>query len=141
MLKDRLISLVQEVDYLLMNQKELFTLTGENSISDAVEGLAEHGVERVIVKVGEAGSIVITPELTELVDSYPVDEVVNTAGAGDYYTAAFAHGIMTGQSILEAAKLGNIAGALNVTELGAQQPNISLADLERLAKESKLVES
>ena len=140
-LKDELISFVQEVDYLLMNQKELYTLTGENSISDAVEGLAEHGVRRVIVKVGEAGSIVITPELTELVESFPVDEVVNSAGAGDYYTAAFAHGIMTGEALLSSAKLGNIAGALNVTELGAQQPAITLSELERYAERGSLVEA
>lgn len=133
-LRDRLISLVQDVDYLLMNQDELFTLTGESSISDAVAGLAEHGIERLIVKVGEMGSIVITPELTELIEGMTVDEVVNSAGAGDYYTAAFAHGIMEGYDLHYAARLGNVAGALNVTKIGAQSVKLDAELLERLAQ-------
>lgn len=139
-LQGRLISLVRNVDYLLMNQKELYTLTGEASISDAVAGLAEHGIRRVIVKVGEMGSIVITPEVTELVEAFEVDEVVDSTGAGDYYTAAFAHGIMEGYDIHYAARLGNIAGALNVTSIGAQSYRLDASRLERIAKEAITVE-
>jgi ribokinase len=135
-LRDRLITIVRGADYLLMNQQELYTLTGENSISDAVVGLAHHGIKRLIVKVGSMGSIVITPELTELVEAFEVDDVVDSTGAGDYYTAAFAHGIMEGYDLHYAARLGNIAGALNVTQVGAQRCRLDLATLERHAQES-----
>jgi ribokinase len=128
-LRDRLISLVRDVDYLLMNQRELFTLTGESSISDAVVGLAAHGIKRVIVKVGEMGSIVITPELTELIEAWPV-EGVDSTGAGDYYTAAFAHAIMQGYDLQYAARMGNVAGALNATCIGAQTCVFDAATLE-----------
>ncbi|MEX2536581.1 MAG: carbohydrate kinase family protein [Trueperaceae bacterium] len=140
-LRDRLIDLVREVDYLLMNERELFTLTGESSISDAVSGLRTHGIERVIVKVGEMGSIVITPELTELIEAFEVDGVVDSTGAGDYYTAAFAHAIMRGDDLLHAARLGNIAGALNTTMVGAQSYPISEAELDGHAEELDAVES
>jgi ribokinase len=128
-LRDRMISLVQEVDYLLMNEKELYTLTGESSISDAVSGLAKHGIERLVVKVGEMGSIVITPELTELVDPFEIDGVVDSTGAGDYFTAAFAHAIMEGHDLLHAARIGNVAGALNATRVGAQTMSFDLDTL------------
>lgn len=140
-LKDRLITLVRGVDYLLMNQQELYTLTGESSISDAVTGLARHGIKRVIVKVGGMGSIVVTPELTELVEALEVDDVLDSTGAGDYYTAAFAHGIMEGFDLHYAARLGNIAGALNVTMVGAQRCEVDAATLEAHAKEMLAVES
>ena len=140
-LKDRLISVVRDVDYLLMNQQELFTLTGEGSISDAVAGLAAHGIERVIVKVGEMGSIVITPELTELIEGISVDDVVNSAGAGDYYTAAFAHAIMEGYDLHHAARLGNVAGGLSVMQVGAQGTPMSAEILERHAKAMLSVEA
>jgi len=140
-LQDRLISLVQSVDYLLMNDKELYTLTGEESISDAVAGLAEQGIERVIVKLGENGSMVITPELTELIESMTVDDVVNSAGAGDYYTAAFAHGIMEGYDLEYAARLGNVAGALNVMQIGAQGAELTTELLEHHAQEMLAVET
>jgi ribokinase len=133
-LQDRLISLTQDFDYLLMNQKELLTLTGESSISEAVTGLAHDGIKRVIVKVGEKGSMVITPEITELIEAYEIDGVVDSTGAGDYYTAAFAHGIMEGYDLREAARLGNIAGALNTTQVGAQKTELTAAMLEHYAK-------
>jgi len=132
-LRDRLITVVRDVDYLLMNEQELYTLTGESSISDAVSGLNRHGIERLIVKVGAMGSIVITPELTELVEAYDIDGVIDSTGAGDYYTAAFAHAIMKGYDLLDAARLGNVAGALNTTQVGAQSVVIDADTLERHA--------
>lgn len=140
-LKHRLIGVVEKVDYLLMNEKELFALTGMETISDAVTGLASRGIERLIVKVGEMGSIVITPELTELVDPYDVDGVVDSTGAGDYYTAAFAHAIMGGADLLDAARAGNVAGALNTTEVGAQSRVVDAATLSREARALSSVRS
>ncbi|MDZ7800265.1 MAG: carbohydrate kinase family protein [Trueperaceae bacterium] len=133
-LRGRLIGLVRKVDYLLMNEKELFALTGQETISDAVGGLATHGIDRLVVKVGEMGSIVITPERSELVDPYDIDGVVDTTGAGDYYTAAFAHAIMGGADLIEAARTGNVAGALNTTEIGAQH---RVVDAETLTRETR----
>lgn len=140
-LRDRLLAVLRDADYLLMNQQELFEVTGETSISDAVSGLAQSGIERVIVKVGSMGSIVVTPELTELVEAYEVDEVIDSTGAGDYYTAAFAHGIMEGYDLHYAARLGNIAGALNVTRVGAQSYRVDANNLELLATQGLAVET
>lgn len=140
-LQDRLISLVRNVDYLLMNKQELFTLTGQSSISEAVVGLADQGIKRVIVKVSDMGSIVVTPELNELVESLEVDEVLDSTGAGDYYTAAFAYGIMEGYDLPYAARLGNVAGALNVTAIGAQSFDLDADTLAAYAEEMLAVES
>ena len=140
-LRPRFFDLARDVDYLLMNEKELYALTGESSISDAVAGLSTHGIERLIVKVGEMGSIVVTPELNELIDPFDVDGVVDSTGAGDYYTAAFAHAIMRGDDLLYAARLGNIAGALNPTLVGAQSYVLSEEELDTLADELNAVQS
>jgi ribokinase len=133
-LRGRLIGRVSTVDYLLMNEKELFALTGRDTISEAVAGLASRGIERLIVKVGEMGSIVITPEASELVDPYEIEGVVDTTGAGDYFTAAFAHAIVGGAELVSAARAGNVAGALNTTEVGAQRRVVDRATLEREAR-------
>lgn len=136
-LHGRLLPLLRGVDYVLMNEQELFSLTGEASISDAVAGLRAQGIQQLVVKVGEMGSIVVTPELTELVEALEVDDVVDTTGAGDYYTAAFAHAVMSGADLLEAAWLGNVAGALNTTRVGAQSFPLDRATLERHALEGQ----
>lgn len=130
-LRDRMIERVESVDYLLMNEKELFALTGQDTISEAVSGLASHGIDRLVVKVGEMGSIVITPEASELVDPYEIEGVIDTTGAGDYFTAAFAHAIVSGADLVTAARAGNVAGALNATEIGAQRRIVERATLER----------
>lgn len=140
-LREQLISLVRDVDYLLMNENELFALTAEETISDAVSSLAKQGIERLVVKVGEMGSIVITPELTELVDPLRVDNAIDSTGAGDYFTAAFAHAIMNGYGLLEAARIANVAGAINTTHIGAQSAVIERETLYRLAQEIDAVES
>lgn len=132
-LKGRLITILREIDHVLMNEKELYSLTGESSISDAVAGLKQQGIQNLVVKVGEMGSIVITPELTELVDPHEIDDMMDSTGAGDYFTAGFAHAIMNGYDMLEAARFGNVAGALNVTQVGAQTVTFDAEALERLA--------
>lgn len=132
-LEERLIPLVRGVDYLLMNEHELYLLTGRSSISEAVHDLRESGIDQLIVKVGEMGSIVITPELNELVEAHDVDGVVDSTGAGDYYTAAFAHAVMADFDLISAARLGNVAGALNTTRVGAQNMLLDDATLQRHA--------
>lgn len=133
-LRERLLALVSSVDYLLMNRRELYALTGESSISAALAGLAARGIKRVLVKLGEMGSMVITPELTELIEALEIDGVLESTGAGDYYTAAFAHGVMEGYDLHYAARLGNVAGALNVTAIGAQSCVIDASMLYRYAE-------
>ncbi len=138
-LRDRLLGLIRNIDYMLMNEHELFKLTGQGSISSAVAWLRDKGVDNVIVKVGEMGSIVITPELTELVEAFDVDDVIDSTGAGDYYTAAFAHGVMQGYDLLHAARIGNVAGGLNTTRIGAQGYPLDLRETDRYAEEMEAV--
>jgi len=132
-LGDRLIPLVKSVDYLLMNEHELYLVSGGASISDAVNELRDMGLEQLIVKVGEMGSIVITPELNELVEAHDIDGVIDSTGAGDYYTAAFAHAVMAGNDLISAARLANVAGALNTTRVGAQNMRLDDDTLQRHA--------
>ena len=132
-LGDRLLPLVKHVDYLLMNEHELYLVTGRASISEAVTDLRDMGVEQLIVKVGEMGSIVITPDLNELVEAHDIDGVIDSTGAGDYYTAAFAHAVMAGNDLVTSARLANVAGALNTTRVGAQNMQLDDATLQRHA--------
>lgn len=130
-LEDNLIPLIKGVNYLLMNEHELYTLTHTSSISDAVSNLATHGIENIIVKLGAMGSMVITPNTTELVDAIDIDNIVDTTGAGDNYAAAFAHSIMQGKSLLESAYFGNVVGALSATIISAQRTDLSPENLNK----------
>ncbi|MPY65775.1 carbohydrate kinase family protein [Deinococcus sp. SDU3-2] len=126
-----LIENVIGADYLTLNQHELLALTDTTSISAALAQLGDAGARQVVVKVGKMGSIVWTPTETELVDAVrPQGQVVDSTGAGDTFTAAFAHAVLTGQPLREAARTANAAGALAATRVGAQALPITPADLE-----------
>ena len=122
---------VAQADYLTLNQSELLALTGTTSLSAGLARLGDAGAQRVAVKVGRLGSVVWTPEDTELVDAVPPAEgsVVDSTGAGDTFTAAFAHAVLSGLSLAQAARVANAAGALAATAVGAQTREITLSDL------------
>ncbi len=124
-----LLDILRGVPYLLMNQVELLALTGATSISYGVNVLKTWGLETVVVKVGAMGSIVITPTRQELIEPYPLEEVVDTTGSGDAFTATFAHAIMQGKDPFTAARLGNLAGSLAATAIGGQGRLITEEDL------------
>jgi ribokinase len=121
----KLLEIVKSADYLLMNQLELARITGQTSISDALEGLHAQGVHNVVVKVGSMGAIVWTPEESELIEGYEIDGVADSTGAGDGFTAAFAHAILQGYDMKRAAQYANVVGALVATHIGAQAAKIS----------------
>ncbi|GGR82825.1 carbohydrate kinase family protein [Deinococcus sedimenti] len=123
-------------DYLMLNQHELQALTGTSSISAALAQLGQAGAQRVVVKVGKMGSITWTPDDTELVDAYrPSGKVVDSTGAGDTFTAVFAHAILAGASMGGAARAANAAGALAATGVGAQERPIAHEDLAAIVPE------
>ncbi|MFC6617632.1 carbohydrate kinase family protein [Deinococcus radiophilus] len=126
-----LIDDVTQADYLTLNQHEILALTGTSSISAALANLADEGLHQVAVKVGAMGCIVWTPGETELVDAVlPADEeALDSTGAGDTFTAVFAHAVMTGQPLKAAARMANAAGGLAATRVGAQDRHITLEDL------------
>ncbi|GGJ40898.1 carbohydrate kinase family protein [Deinococcus roseus] len=127
----KLLDTVLSADYLLLNRHELQTITETDNISDALFGLKDRGAGCVIVKVGAHGSIIWTPQETDLVESVPLgDEVVDSTGAGDTFSAVFAHAILSGQPLKQAARMANVAGALAATAVGAQRKTITQADLE-----------
>ncbi len=128
-----LLEAVKGADYLLMNQLELFRITGEDNISMALEGLKAQGLKTVVIKVGALGAILWTPAESELLEGYSVPDVVDTTGAGDGFTAAFAHAVLSGYALPDAVRYANVAGALVATGIGAQGGVVTDADiLERL---------
>ncbi len=125
-----LIPRLRPADYLLLNQGELLELTGADSISEGIAALREAGIARQVVKVGPLGAIVATPEEEALVEPFEVEEVVDTTGAGDAFTAGFVHGVLQGLPLVEAARIGNVAGALATTAVGAQGRLVRPEDLK-----------
>jgi ribokinase len=109
------------VDFLTPNQSELQTLTGRAAggpAEQAARSLAD-GRRRVIVKMGEAGALLVEADRQSSWPALRVD-AVDATGAGDAFNAALAVALAEGRPLPEAGRLATAAGALCVTRAGAQ---------------------
>ena len=90
----------------------------------------DKGVETVILTLGSRGSLLLTANVESFFPANQVD-VVDTTAAGDAFCGALAASLANGSTIEEAVKIGNAAGALAVTKLGAEPSLPKKVDLDR----------
>lgn len=107
-------------DLLFVNESEAKMLTGTDDASLAIRILREHGANDVVLKIGARGCIVFAGNQEWRVPGFNV-EVKDTTGAGDCFAGGFLASLQRGLSYLEAARVANAVGALNVQELGSAQ--------------------
>ena len=80
--------------------------------------LANTEIPAIVLTLGERGALLLTAEMSEVIPALPVD-VVDTTGAGDAFCGALATALASGESLREAVRFANVAGAAAVTTLGA----------------------
>lgn len=80
---------LREVDILLVNDGEVRSLTGERQNARAYQRVREMGPSVLVVKHGEFGVSLFTPEGVFAAPAYPLEEVVDPTGAGDTFAGGF----------------------------------------------------
>ncbi len=85
---------VGATDYFIPNESEAEAITGMpvRSIDDArkcAEFLLRQGMRRVVITLGEHGSLAAGPDRTELIPAFQV-QAVDTTGAGDAFIGSLA---------------------------------------------------
>jgi ribokinase len=128
--------LLKKVSILTPNETETELLTGVKVTNDAsckkaADILLRKGVETVIITLGSRGAFVATATETHLVPGFKVKQVDTTA-AGDTFNGALAVALAEGQSLTEAVRFANAAGALSVTRMGAQPSVPTRQEIEKL---------
>ena len=104
------------------NEQETETLVGY-SVSDdttaerAARELLGMGPSAVVLHRGAHGALLVMPDDTIHIPSFPVD-VVDTTGAGDAFSGALSVAVAEGLPLVDAIRRANAAGALAVTRLG-----------------------
>ncbi|KAL4293664.1 hypothetical protein AHAS_Ahas18G0150700 [Arachis hypogaea] len=117
--------LLNYVDILSPNETELGRLTGmaTESFEDIAQAAAKchkWGVKQVLVKLGEKGSaLFIEGEEPIQQPAIFAKKVLDTTGAGDTFTAAFAVALVEGKSKKECLKFAAAAASLCVQVKGA----------------------
>lgn len=116
-----------QIDILFGNEAELLALFPDTALESAVERV--RGLCPVVVVTrSEHGSIVVAGDETHEVAAAPVDEVVDTTGAGDLFAAGFLFGLTHGEPLARCAELGSLCAAEVISHVGAR-PQCRLADL------------
>ena len=68
----------------------------------------------------ERGSVIVEGDTKIVQQAFPVDEVTDTTGAGDAYTAAFLYGWTSGKPLEECARLGTHVATSVIQQVGAR---------------------
>jgi len=116
-------------DFIFPNREEGQQLTGESEPAAIAARLRALVVQTVIVKLGEAGCYVDSPQGSFTSPGFAV-QPVDTTGAGDCFAAGFLAAICRGQSLPLAARQANATGALATLGLGGADSAPTKAQLE-----------
>ena len=92
----------------------------EDEVEAAARAFTDQGVEKVLVKLGAKGSMLVGRDgSVNRQPAAPVERVVDTTGAGDCFTAAFVVATLAGMSPADALKFAAAAAAICVQRSGA----------------------
>jgi sugar/nucleoside kinase (ribokinase family) len=87
--RQELLRTIQRVDALILNDAEARQLTGEPNLLKAARNITNMGPKMVIIKKGEHGALLITPEFKFSAPAYPVELLFDPTGAGDSFAGGF----------------------------------------------------
>ena len=115
------------VDIVFANEEEAKAFTGEEP-EEALRVIAKK-CSIAIVKVGANGSYIRKGTEEIKVSAIPVEKVLDTTGAGDYFAAGFLYGLTCGYSLEKCAKIGSILSG-NVIQVIGTTISVSYTHLD-----------
>ncbi len=144
--RDGLIEVISSVDGMVLNDDEVRQLCRTSNVVAGARTIMDWGADFVVVKKGEHGSILFTPEMIFPTCGYPLEEVVDPTGAGDAFAGGFMghlarKGNIDEQTMREAVIYGNVMGSYTVEAFGIDRfLDLTLEDVEgRYGKYKEMV--
>jgi adenosine kinase len=127
--RDEFIDLIRSrtVDIVFCNESELHSLYQTADFATAVDALQKERILAVVTR-SESGSVIVTKDSTRAVPAAPIDNLVDTTGAGDLFAAGFLAGLVRDRDHETCARLGALAAAEVIQHIGAR-PQANLQDL------------
>lgn len=128
-MRARLLELAGHADWVLPGLGEGRLLTGHTEPRDIAGYFLERGAQAVVVKLGSAGAYFRTAHEQGVVPAVPVQDVVDTVGAGDGFAVGLLSARLEGRPWRDAVARGNWIAAQAVQVIG---------DMEGLPRRSAL---
>jgi len=126
------------VDYFTPNESEAsFYVTGE--ISNKTDAgkygmeILNLGVKNVVITLGDQGVYFINNEETHFEPAMDLgSKVVDTSGAGDAFSGAFATALTENKSVIESIKFANTFAGISTTRIGTANSMPSREEIDKL---------
>ncbi|MBV8617354.1 MAG: sugar kinase [Curvibacter sp.] len=126
--------LASQADWVLPGIEEGLILCGERTPEGVAAFYLAQGARLVVVKLGPEGAYCEGTHAGQAVKAYvpgfPVEQVVDTVGAGDAFAAGVVSALLEGRAVLDAVRRGAWMGARAVQVLGDTEGLPSRAQLQ-----------
>jgi sugar/nucleoside kinase (ribokinase family) len=115
------------VDILFANELEICALYQVRDFDAALPHVRGH-CELAALTRSAKGSVLVNGSRLHVVSAHPVEEVVDTTGAGDLYASGVLYGLAQGLDLPTCGRLGSLAAAEVIAHVGAR-PMVPLVEL------------
>ena len=115
------------VDILFANEEEIKSLYQANTFELAFRAVRKKCELAVLTRSEKGSTIVSEGEIID-VHAAPVENVIDTTGAGDQYAAGFLYGYTQGWELEACGRLGSLAAAEVISHMGPR-PGMKYSDL------------
>ena len=110
---DALLGVLKTIDILLVNEAEARSLSGERNLMKAYRKIQALGPQILVVKRGEYGASLFTPEGCFMAPAFPLEEIQDPTGAGDTFAGGFLGYLASSQGFdLQTLKRATLAGTV-----------------------------
>lgn len=139
--RESLLATMRLVQMVSLNESEARLLAGTSSVLAAARYILGLGPRVVLIKKGEYGSVMVTPEDYFVAPAFPLEEVYDPTGAGDSFAGGFvgylaATGELDAQALRRAVIYGSAVAGFTVERFGVDR----LRDLTRAEVEQRVRE-
>jgi sugar/nucleoside kinase (ribokinase family) len=107
------------VEIVVADEDEVNALLRTESFEETLLALSDYDNLFAITR-SEKGSVIVQGDEKFVQAASPVDEIIDTTGAGDAYTAGFLYGWVNDYSLAECARLGTFCGTTVIQQVGAR---------------------
>jgi len=111
--------IANHVDILFANEAEIKSLYQVDNFNDAMHA-ARRDCGLAVLTRSAAGSVIALPDDVHVIEARPVEKLVDATGAGDLFAAGFLAGLSHGLSLPDSARMGAMAAAEIIQQLGAR---------------------
>ncbi len=110
------------VDIVFANEEEAHALIGPGENDEDMARYLAGLCDIAVLKIGARGSYIGRNDTVYKIDPIPVEQVIDTTGAGDLWAAGFLYGWSRQRDLTDCGRIGSIFGAAAVQQQGSVLP-------------------